>query len=698
MKMHPRMGFHTASSGGNPSGIGEKYVKRLHDERIPVAITCADGTVGIGDALASPHPDDVLIFRVVRDGSEKYAVPDYGASPQDAARKTWDLISPFIARDRVVTENKDKIWLAYGNELDQGNSEWIFKWSLEMCRLLNNQGYKAVGPNWAAGTPDYPAWETGAALDFLRYCGENPAKAAVGVHEYSYEVDDLFAGGGDKVGRYRHIVKVCQGHQIARPTILIKEFGYTYNAVPEASKIIDDLRKLFQLYPDYPPATLWWLGPDYGQIANQLQKAIGDVGNFVAGLEVEVDLATSIETEKPKMKPSTGGGEKDEVKAPSGELDKFLWSEGTKQRVLSLNPNAALQKIIFRDGFVPVSSENQTSFKDQPYAIQAAEHIGTGETRVYYAAVGAWGDVRFVTSPQPVTPIITGSTEKPKELETKLHDDLTAPTTDLVKGFVWASSLEIRANHLALAKIDSLNLREKADQNSALKGVLAKGSIVRVLRDVPENGYVYCEASVPQPATIDLLDYIAGDGRQYEVRGDKGSQERFQTQREGSIFYQVKNTQWEQMSFDDDFIYRDIDISPGGGRYYRLKDDDRPAGSRWLRRRMSVGERYSQARQVQFYNKKDGSKSDENSGRVVDTMELTAHHGKYKFQTGIELADVVELLWVNGGERYFYARKYGLVGWARSHFDPNSPAWSAISEEHAPGTVAPFKRETVTIK
>jgi hypothetical protein len=47
--------------------------------------------------------------------------------------------------------------------------------------------------------------------------------------------------------------------------------------------------------------------------------------------------------------------------------------------------------------------------------------------------------------------------------------------------------------------------------------------------------------------------------------------------------------------------------------------------------------------------------------------------------------DVLELHWVNGGEKYFYAKGFGLVGWERIHFDPDTPAWSAIAEIHKPG-------------
>jgi hypothetical protein len=93
----------------------------------------------------------------------------------------------------------------------------------------------------------------------------------------------------------------------------------------------------------------------------------------------------------------------------------------------------------------------------------------------------------------------------------------------------------------------------------------------------------------------------------------------------------------------------------------------------------------------------------ENSGDVTDNMKLVAHHRKYKFQTGIELDDVLELHWVKSREdhtpkeKYFYARGLGMVSWARGHEDPNSPSWSAVAEIHEPGAREPFVRERVTI-
>jgi hypothetical protein len=221
----------------------------------------------------------------------------------------------------------------------------------------------------------------------------------------------------------------------------------------------------------------------------------------------------------------------------------------------------------------------------------------------------------------------------------------------------------------------------------------------------PEEQAPSTDESVPpeqqpeeEPAVMfDLLDHVRGDGRQYEVRNAWGSQERLQTQKDAHHFYQVKNAQWEQFFHDDDFIYRDIDTSPGAGRFYRLKDDDLPRGSRWLPRRMAIGDTYTQKRRVQFYHKSSGAKSAKNSGEVTDTIQLVAHHAKYRFPTGIELHDVVELAWVNGKERYFYAKNFGLVGWKRKHDDPHTPPWSAIAEIHQPGTREPFVRERVPV-
>ena len=295
-----------------------------------------------------------------------------------------------------------------------------------------------------------------------------------------------------------------------------------------------------------------------------------------------------------------------------------------------------------------------------------------------------------------------------------LYDEIPAPAGNLREGYLFAQSLDRRANNIAVAKLN-LNLRAEPDSSSQLLAVVPQGSVVRILNDELINGYYYCETAVfeeeqpkkvldlPQPEAVDVLEYIKGDGRQYEVRNASDGQERFQIREDGLTFYLVKNNHWEKFFYDNDFVYRDIDTSPGNGRYYRLTDPDRSYGSRWLRRKMAPGQTYTQPRRVQFYNAADGSPSPANSGNVVDTIKLVAHHDSYQFPTGVEIDDVLEIHWINSEsdhtprEKYYYAKGLGMVGWARGHQDPNTPAWSAVSEIYEKGTRDPFEREKVVI-
>jgi Peptidase family M23 len=233
--------------------------------------------------------------------------------------------------------------------------------------------------------------------------------------------------------------------------------------------------------------------------------------------------------------------------------------------------------------------------------------------------------------------------------------------------------------------------------------VVAMGAAVddyNLVRVGTEYGFVHkdlLQEAVPPspPVEVDMLPYIKGDGRLFEVRNEWGSQQRHQSQAgAGSEFFQTKDNEWEQMFATDTYIIRDIDTSPGGGRYYRLKEGN-TFGSAWIPRKWNVGDTFTRSRFVQFFNKQGCVPVLENSGDVTDTMKFAAKHVSYAFRTGIILNDVVELEWVTGMERYFYARDFGLVAWERSNPDPNTPQWSAISEIHAPGARPDNIRETI---
>lgn len=199
----------------------------------------------------------------------------------------------------------------------------------------------------------------------------------------------------------------------------------------------------------------------------------------------------------------------------------------------------------------------------------------------------------------------------------------------------------------------------------------------------------------PRPADdqVDLLTYLIGDGRLYEVKNSWGSQERMQTQVEGDRFYHTKNQQWEELWADEEYVYRGTDTSPGAGRYLTLRDGNR-YGSRWAPRFMAPGEQFHRAPTVTFYRKAD-CRPIEGSGGVHESwLRLIAIHPQHTFESGITLDDVLELgaCLDPGGEpveRRFYAMGFGLVGWE----GPLGRSW--ISEIHPPGARPDNVREAI---
>lgn len=87
------------------------------------------------------------------------------------------------------------------------------------------------------------------------------------------------------------------------------------------------------------------------------------------------------------------------IVAKEPTLEEILMAEADARQVIQFNPQAALQKVIFAHGFVPNSPEFDITHDLVPYRAQRAEHLGTGEVRVYYAVHDKWDAVYYYTRP-----------------------------------------------------------------------------------------------------------------------------------------------------------------------------------------------------------------------------------------------------------------------------------------------------------
>lgn len=194
----------------------------------------------------------------------------------------------------------------------------------------------------------------------------------------------------------------------------------------------------------------------------------------------------------------------------------------------------------------------------------------------------------------------------------------------------------------------------------------------------------------------DMVQFMVGDDRLYEVRHSNGSQARHQTQIEDVRFFHTKGNEikaeWEELWASNETIYRGTDTSPGNDRYYTLYDNGR-AGSAWSPRFWYVGDLYERNPFVVFYRKSDCQIVA--SGYQRSWLRFEAFHPNYTFDSGLTLRNVVELAWLlkpdgQPEETYFYAEDFGLVGWGSA-----DRGYSYISQIHQPGQRPDNKREII---
>jgi hypothetical protein len=200
----------------------------------------------------------------------------------------------------------------------------------------------------------------------------------------------------------------------------------------------------------------------------------------------------------------------------------------------------------------------------------------------------------------------------------------------------------------------------------------------------------------------DILPFLLGEWRLYEVQHSVGSQARHQTQIEAGLglFFHTKGhevkAEWEELWATDEYIYRGTDTSPGHERYYTLRDAGM-YGSVWAPRYWHEGASFYRNPLVTFYGKSDCSVY--MSGHQPSWLRFDAYYPTYTFDSSITIDNVIQLAWHlvgdDGGlgeliERYFYGYDYGLIGWWS-----NDRGMSYISEIHGPGQRPDNNREVI---
>ncbi|MCP4359505.1 MAG: hypothetical protein GY796_15960 [Chloroflexi bacterium] len=266
-----KIGFHTGV-GGNITGLDD-WMNTLDAAGVPIFLKSADNAEPLFDAQqlrAQSGVPHTLIFR--RTGAQ-YDVPNYNLPPKTAAQQHWALHKAAWPPEL----NPSVVWIETINEVDKNRSEWLGQFALETAQLALADGYRWAGFGWSSGEPEPEHWEFPAMLDYLRLASRHPDRLAVTLHEYSFDENDIGRWYPYLVGRFQLLFEVCDAYNILRPTVFITEWGWQADTVPAPSPALSDIAWAAELYAAYPQvkgAAIWYLGGEFGGIADKAQLLI----------------------------------------------------------------------------------------------------------------------------------------------------------------------------------------------------------------------------------------------------------------------------------------------------------------------------------------------------------------------------------------------------------------------------------------
>lgn len=220
-----------------------------------------------------PH---TLVYRRV---SGVDNVPNYDADPAAAAAFHWAQHKAIFPPEL----DPDLIWVETVNEVDKNRAAWLAEFAYETAKLTLADGFRWAAFGWASGEPEPEHWESPEMLRFLRLASQHPDHLAVALHEYSYEIKTIGNIYPYLVGRFQFLFDVCDHYGIPRPTVLITEWGWTYNHVPDIDDALEDIRWAAWLYAAYPQvkgAAIWYLGDTPGTVEDQTAMLIEPVADY----------------------------------------------------------------------------------------------------------------------------------------------------------------------------------------------------------------------------------------------------------------------------------------------------------------------------------------------------------------------------------------------------------------------------------
>jgi hypothetical protein len=204
------------------------------------------------------------------------------------------------------------------------------------------------------------------------------------------------------------------------------------------------------------------------------------------------------------------------IAAAEATLFTTLLQRAEAEQRIQFNPDAALQRRIFAAGFVPNSGEFSIPFGSVTYIAQRAEHLESGEVRVYYVQAGLWDAVWFLPRP-------TGEAAGPTVTERPSVHSSSRNGEDVRYIVVHSSDSPV-----GVPAEDTLTylVGPNADEGSAHEVALPGGQVYRLVPDeLATNHFESQNVQLPDGTSGQLANKVTWSIQAYQIRGKAVGQE-----------------------------------------------------------------------------------------------------------------------------------------------------------------------------
>jgi len=204
-------------------------------------------------------------------------IPNYQEEPVAAGMKYAAAVKQRLSQAPELTPLTGKFYLSIFNEIrtqiDPDNPNynnmhpvsWIAVCGQTVAEELLAAGHKVTLFSFNAGTPEPEDWLREKVPDLLRFAAANKDHVMIDCHE-GYPIgaglnDDWRQYWPHMIGRFVHMYTACQVLQIGFPSIVISEFAWQYDNMPDgtqALKVVQEvLAEVYQPWSGFNALYLW---------------------------------------------------------------------------------------------------------------------------------------------------------------------------------------------------------------------------------------------------------------------------------------------------------------------------------------------------------------------------------------------------------------------------------------------------------